>query len=54
MSHEVIDQVLVGLAMVALICLPFYWNYVLGLGDDCAADGRNRDRWRARPSTSSL
>ncbi len=26
-----IDQVLVGLAMVALICLPFYWNYVLGL-----------------------
>lgn len=31
MSREVIDQVLVGLAMIALICVPFYWNYVLGL-----------------------
>lgn len=31
MSGEVVEHILAALAMVALMCLPFYWNYLLAL-----------------------
>jgi len=30
-GRAVVEEVLVALAMAPLICVPFYWNYVLGL-----------------------